>query len=190
MKPTTIYFVQRTDGLIKIGITKNLKRRLPQISKAHGPLVVLRSERGGKSEEARLHLRLASFNQFGEWFAPVPEVLSAVADYVPSEAERPVQAVVPSASEKEHVEKARRHVKSAVLARQMREGQRRIDVRLRDLEATHSISAFTMNRIFLGKAKTITAGLAASLKAMALWEMEETVRVLKADLDAENERSA
>lgn len=68
MKAGKVYVLRRSDGLIKIGYTSDFKNRLRVLSKAHGPLEVIRIIHGDKARERSLHNRFARQHQFGEWF--------------------------------------------------------------------------------------------------------------------------
>lgn len=78
-----VYFVQgTTGGLVKIGFTVDgVKRRLLSLqmqSPVH--LRVLLSFPGTRLDEAALHGRFAIAREHGEWFRPVPEILSFLAE--------------------------------------------------------------------------------------------------------------
>lgn len=75
-----VYFIQAGEcGPVKVGFTSNLKERLDALQVGHPEnLRLLGARQGGPAEEAELHRRLAAHRVRGEWFAPAPEVLSAV----------------------------------------------------------------------------------------------------------------
>lgn len=82
-----VYFVQRdgVDGLIKIGRTRQgLKARLQTLRcevRRAGPdalLTPLLVVPGDRVTESRFHRQFASFREHGEWFRPVPELLSFI----------------------------------------------------------------------------------------------------------------
>jgi hypothetical protein len=76
---THIYFVQRGDGPIKIGITKNLAGRLAALGTAsHEPLHLLASVPGNSNAERHFHSTLAKYRIKGEWFRPCAEVLRLI----------------------------------------------------------------------------------------------------------------
>lgn len=78
VKVAKIYFLRRKDGLIKIGYTANLKRRLEHLTKSHGALEIVRLINGDKHREKRLHGDFRAFNQFGEWFRDCAELRAAI----------------------------------------------------------------------------------------------------------------
>lgn len=76
--PSLVYFVER-EGLIKIGFTTNLDKRIKSISKGSsmpegmtiGPVKLLAAEPGDRKLEARLHQRFSSTRVGNsEWFRP------------------------------------------------------------------------------------------------------------------------
>lgn len=73
-----IYFLQRSNGDIKIGVTINLNQRLSQLRKKHGNLNVIRVVEGYERKEWQLHQRFAPLRQDGEWFTPAPELLAYI----------------------------------------------------------------------------------------------------------------
>lgn len=74
-KDAEVYFLQRQDGLIKIGYSQDAKVRASQL---HGPigqrLRLLATMPGGCEKEAELHKRFARHRVRGEWFNPSPEI--------------------------------------------------------------------------------------------------------------------
>lgn len=65
----TIYFVTNDQGLIKIGFTKDLKRRLTQLKNASGiELKLIATIAGNAQMELELQHRFRPHNVRGEWF--------------------------------------------------------------------------------------------------------------------------
>jgi hypothetical protein len=69
-KRRTVYYVRRQDGLIKIGVSGQLNRRLRALTEIHGALTVLALHAGGREAEQRMHARFAADRVTGEWFQP------------------------------------------------------------------------------------------------------------------------
>lgn len=67
---TVVYFVQRTDGRIKIGTTWWLASRMRDLTAEHGELQVLATIPGGPPLEGALHRRFRRARVEGEWFRP------------------------------------------------------------------------------------------------------------------------
>jgi len=80
VKPTRIYFIQAvTGGPIKIGIAENVKKRLhSHQTSSHVELVLLAHRPGTRSDEWRLHQKLATHRVRGEWFEPHEDVLTEI----------------------------------------------------------------------------------------------------------------
>lgn len=73
-----IYFIQRADGLIKIGYSSNLASRLDQIRKSHGDVVVLKVINGDQRREREIHYQFDQHREYGEWFRPDTAVVDAI----------------------------------------------------------------------------------------------------------------
>jgi hypothetical protein len=78
-----VYFIRRTsdsDGLIKVGFTRNVAARMQSLSTATpGGVELLASCAGDASVERRLHRELATDHVDGEWFRPTAAVMAEVA---------------------------------------------------------------------------------------------------------------
>lgn len=78
---STVYFAEKSDGLIKIGFAHDVDERMKQISAMAGSdLSILVTTNGGSIEEASLHRRFASAKRHSEWFEPTPELLNFIAE--------------------------------------------------------------------------------------------------------------
>lgn len=75
-----IYFIQSTSGgLIKIGLTDSVARRMSQLRSGRSDdLALLATMPGGRAEERKLHRQFATSRHRGEWFAPTPELLALI----------------------------------------------------------------------------------------------------------------
>jgi hypothetical protein len=70
-----VYFLEATDGMIKIGYTTSLSRRIAELEIEHGPLKVLGWICGDEKREAELHTRFKNWRLGkAEWFLPNPEL--------------------------------------------------------------------------------------------------------------------
>jgi len=65
-----VYFLQRRDGLIKIGHTSDFGTRKAVLESEYGPLVCLGYLSGGAEVERVLHKAFFTTRINGEWFAP------------------------------------------------------------------------------------------------------------------------
>lgn len=76
---STVYYVRRADGLIKIGYTsRDLRYRLSNLRQEHGPLEVLATHKGGYAAEQANHRRFAALRVTGEWFRPESALLAHI----------------------------------------------------------------------------------------------------------------
>lgn len=76
-----VYFMQdQAGGLIKIGITKNLKTRLKTLQRECGPglKVLVTIPVAYVGAEHMLHNQFAKYGLIGEWFAPAKEILDFI----------------------------------------------------------------------------------------------------------------
>lgn len=174
MKKSNLYFVQRVDGLVKVGISKNVPNRLRTLARSHGPLSVLKVAPGGKVEEAKLHSELRRHHQFGEWFTPHPEVLAAVANFVCDEPAVSIPHAKRDADpmEAECVERAAKYINSIIRSHVMQFGDVTHVEGLEIAAARHGLSYHALRHIQTGKAKTISAGLLERLRLAAISDME------------------
>lgn len=67
-----IYFLQRANGDVKIGVTVNYPQRIYTLQKTHGQLVLLGWHDGLRDVEQALHKRFRDIRVRGEWFKPQP----------------------------------------------------------------------------------------------------------------------
>ena len=72
-----VYYVQRPDGAIKIGVTGRLTERLQALSQ-EAPVELLATHKGGRAAEAAMHNRFARYRLHGEWFEPAGELLEHI----------------------------------------------------------------------------------------------------------------
>lgn len=102
MNGQVVYFAER-NGLVKIGTTSHLARRLRQIK-----ATLLGFEPGGFSEEAALHRQFADFRVEGEWFEPVVPLL----ERIPCE-QLPLPEFIPASEAARHLQWCTKTVKKA-----------------------------------------------------------------------------
>jgi hypothetical protein len=77
-----IYFLRREpDRLIKIGRTRDLRRRLRALERQYGPLAVLAVADESRHREAALHRLFSSLWVEGEWFAPGADLMAFIATH-------------------------------------------------------------------------------------------------------------
>ena len=79
-KEGEIYFIQLGSiGPIKIGFSKNVENRLPNLQSASPwELELLYRSRGTEKNEKYLHQRFLKWNIRGEWFHPDKEILKYI----------------------------------------------------------------------------------------------------------------
>ena len=83
-----VYFVM-SDGFIKIGVSAQLRLRLADLQTGNPrPLEVLHTLEGTEETEHILHERFSAHRIQGEWFYPVPELLTLIRESQKSRAAR------------------------------------------------------------------------------------------------------
>jgi hypothetical protein len=76
---SSVYFLRREDGLIKIGHAHDVSRRRKQLAGPCGSrLTLLGAMKGGVGKETELHKRFGVFRERGEWFRPSLELLEFI----------------------------------------------------------------------------------------------------------------
>lgn len=75
-----IYFIE-SQGMVKIGVSSNPKRRLAMIATGcPGGCVMLATAEGGPEEETRLHELFSHLRRRGEWFIFTDEISKYIAE--------------------------------------------------------------------------------------------------------------
>ena len=78
VKSSVVYFMQRSDGCIKIGFSTNVGDRVRAIESSTGPINLLATVPGGLEQERKLHETFAYCRVHGEWFNPDSELLKLI----------------------------------------------------------------------------------------------------------------
>jgi len=73
-----VYFLQREDGLIKIGYSSDIDARIDQLNRSHKGLKVLRVIHGDQRRETMIHQQLKAHREYGEWFRPEAQVFDFI----------------------------------------------------------------------------------------------------------------
>ena len=192
MKSGKIYFLRRADGLIKIGYTANLKRRLEHLTKSHGALEVVRLINGDKHREKQLHTRFRAFNEYGEWFRPESELLLAIPDLEDGS----VIKITKDTAEREWLLGERRSVLEArdlltrlVTARQQRTGLKHVPA-MKAVSADYGLRWWTIHNLHTGRPSSVTAHTVTALRQALIAELEAYKADLIQELDDEGAREA
>lgn len=77
-REATVYYVQRADGLVKIGFTARYQQRMSTLRREFGPIQVLATHSGGRDAERAMHIRFAADRVTGEWFRCGPELFAHI----------------------------------------------------------------------------------------------------------------
>jgi hypothetical protein len=76
-----VYYLRRSDGLIKIGTTARFGARLSSLQGQHGPLQILLTHRGDRISEHGMHLKFADLRVGpSEWFRPGKDLLDWIVE--------------------------------------------------------------------------------------------------------------
>jgi Meiotically Up-regulated Gene 113 (MUG113) protein len=71
-----VYYVQRSDSLIKIGTSATFRSRLSALRAEHGTLQVLLTHRGDRKTEQAIHRKFRNLRAEGEFFRPGKPLLT------------------------------------------------------------------------------------------------------------------
>lgn len=78
-RPSCVYFAE-AGGLIKIGVTENVKARLSSLQTGcPSPITLIKVIRGGRKTEERIHKRFSHLRTKGEWFQITDDLNSYIA---------------------------------------------------------------------------------------------------------------
>lgn len=78
-KRHVVYFVEASNGLIKIGTTANIEWRLASLqAQSPLPLKLLATVPGKRADEFAYHRLFAQHRAHGEWFQPSPSLLAEI----------------------------------------------------------------------------------------------------------------
>ena len=173
-----IYFVLRSDGMVKIGTTTDLKSRLATLQKSHGLLEVLRVINGDRRRERKLHRQFAKFHQFGEWFRDDAGALSAQIPRIPEGAALEVTDDEARAEwiagETELMAKAKSMLHELVQARKFVSGQKRAEAQA-SVSADYGFSPWFLEHIRRGNATSVSAY--GFQKLREAWVAEKTAQI-------------
>ena len=93
-----VYYVQRPDGMIKIGTSRSAGSRLADIARKHGQLMLMAFHTGAHAEETTVHRRFKALHIGGEWFRPeipllehIAKVRKTMSNLVPEDDDLPPQ---------------------------------------------------------------------------------------------------
>jgi hypothetical protein len=73
-----VYFARADNGLVKIGTSAALRKRLTSIRAQAPGAVFLGIVPGDRVREAKLHAKFAHLRRHGEWFAPGDDLMSFI----------------------------------------------------------------------------------------------------------------
>ncbi len=81
-QPFRVYFAQRSDGLIKIGVARDVFARMSNLQRSGGPLCLLGSMPGSYAVELAVHRLFAADRVEGEWFRPTERLFHFIEDQI------------------------------------------------------------------------------------------------------------
>lgn len=118
----SIYFIQSSDGAVKIGRAKNIKQRLGNLQTAHAfELKLLRVIPGGEVEEWECHYEFRDNRIRGEWFSYTENMLTFQPTGTPKISLLKQQRKKDAACTKDHLESVVSFVRRAVLEHPMKQ---------------------------------------------------------------------
>ena len=77
-----IYFIQAENGLIKIGYSRDIKKRLQNLRQSSPErLYLMKAVPGNRKAEQKIHWKFWKLRSHGEWFYPDRELLEFIVKY-------------------------------------------------------------------------------------------------------------
>lgn len=179
-----VYVLRRADGLVKIGTTTNLAGRIASLTKAHGPLEIVRLLEGDAKRERQLHHQYRQLRQFGEWFAPTPEMLAELAALPPG------LAVEVTATEARKAWEAAEAAAAAMASDKVIElvnyrcGRKAVKKAqaVDDLAADYGLPVSFLTHLHKRKASTVSAHGMAAIRAALVLEMKAYLAEVEAEI--------
>lgn len=160
MRHHQIYFLQRADGLIKIGTSITFAARLAQLTASHGMLGVVRVINGDQRRERELHRKFKRFHEYGEWFRDERGALTAAIMELPEGSAVAVAASDTKAAwmagEEALMERVRNIVDDMISTRRQRYGETR-EASLAALSSEYGLPPSFLVHVASGRATTISA---------------------------------
>lgn len=191
-----IYFVEREDGLIKIGKAKDYRRRVGQLQSEYGRLKILGLVEGGYTEERKLHKQFTSIRITGEWFRADESLLRFIAEHgqiiiykqvhylnAPNRKHQPLQNPITQADEINALKKELQAKKDEIARWKGMMDAMDFAVELRDKNMDKAISVIAQLKIILGK-NNIEFDMDEILKNAKKWSDEDFVKTKKIDYKA------
>lgn len=180
-----IYFVQRADGLIKIGYSSSLDNRITQLRKSHEGLEVLKVINGDRRLERELHYQFQSCQEYGEWFRPDPILLDAIAKmdagrrvtFKKSESQEAWKAYEASIAAEVLADANRLY---AMFFRPSMDNQESV---VRRISEKHGIPEWPLRHLLSGRCAIPSAALAKRIRQAIVSESEARIASLKAELE-------
>lgn len=180
-----IYFLQRADGLIKIGTSRDFPSRLAQLTASHGMLGVVRLINGDARRERSLHRKFKAFHEYGEWFRDERGALTALISALPEGDELTTERSDKEwmAGEAALMAEVREKVEDLVATRMQRAGLK-FDAALAAVTADYGFRKFFLHHIRIGRATTISAYGLKRLKDAYLAELVAALAHYRAEIAA------
>lgn len=185
MKLHRIYFLKRSDGLVKIGTTTSLDARMTALAVGHGPLELLRVVNGGRRREGELHQAFKRFWEYGEWFRSEGGALDSLIETIEDGAQVPVDVADARSEwergEAEFMARTRALVDDLVKLRTDRDRLKR-EAGIDALNAEHGFSKHFLRHILSERGSTVSAyGFERILMARRI-EMQALLNHLRGEL--------
>lgn len=168
-----VYFIQRSDGLIKVGFSSSFSQRFAQLAKSHPGLALLKLIKGDGRREKMIHHQLRKHHEFGEWFRPEREVF----DFIASVEDGDYHETLPTARkqqwakfEEEHAADCQKRARALFQICYGWRAETAVEV-YAHIEATYGITQKAFHRIYLGTTKLPSSAVMARISEAYIIEM-------------------
>lgn len=178
-----IYFLQRADGLIKIGTSHNFPVRLAHLTKSHGMLGVLRLVHGGAKRERQLHTKFKRFHEYGEWFRDERGALTTLIMALPLGEPLPASSADAewAAGEAAMMVDVRATIESMLQDRCARTGLKQ-EAALAAITADYGFRKWFLTHVRNGRASTLSAYAFRKIKEAHLSEMQTSLDFYRGEI--------
>lgn len=169
-----IYFIRRGDGLVKIGYTTSVRRRMAELQRNHGDLELIRVIHGDLRRENQIHVKCKRHNEFGEWFRDSPGLRAIIASLPEGDA---VEASTSSEKkawlefQNEVSERLHKDAKTLVMLEYAMNGNL-MNEAIISVSQRYGIPYNTLHRLHYGRAQTVSAAMLEKVR-LALSDMRQ-----------------
>lgn len=186
-KVNNIYFLKRSDGLVKIGYSSRVQSRISELSGSHGDLEIIRIINGDRKREAQIHNLCRKHNEYGEWFrdsADLRKIIEEIDDGEVSVAETTAERKAWAEYEKQVLDQVIENSKQLVHIEYGANGNLRLEA-VKTVSERYGIPYSPLYHILYGRARVVSAPLAEKIRVALQDSRQRRLDALLADIAAD-----